>query len=652
VTSISRPLALVLSIGVAFAGGFFLGPRLFQARKGATSTSDSLWTCGMHPKVLREEPGSCPQCGMALTPIPRSPSARGAEGGERKIAHWWDPMLGAASISDRPGKSAMGMDLVPRYEDEIAAGPGVEIDPVLVQNMGVRLARAEVGPLEMSVRAFGSLRSAEPLQNDVTLKLGGFVEGLQADTVGMEIRAGDPLFELYSPEILVAQEELLASHRALDRLAAGGGDAARAEAGELLEAARRKLLLWDLDEEEIRRIESLPRGDGRATFRSRAGGVLVEKEIVRGSAVAAGMRVLRIADFSTLWLDAQVYEVQIPRLRTGLKARARIEAFPGEAFEGEVIFLSPSLDERTRTATARLSFPNPERRLRPGMVARVEVRAPLAERAIRVPREAILDTGVRQVAFVSRGAGKFDPRSVRVGASGEEGMVEVLDGIAPGEEVVVSGQFLLDAESRLREATRKFLEAKEAGHPQAQAPSLPSSAPSEVASRAPASAPAPPAPASAGARRGVDALLLPYLKLVDLLAADRYEADLVHAIRRAAEGLASDPDVEVAALGKRLVEQARALASAVEDGRRKEFAALSESVVRLADLVPPSKAVGSTLFVLRCPMFPGSWLQPSPEVTNPLYGTQMLHCGEVLRAIVPVGEPGPASAPHVGHEPR
>ncbi len=631
-TSISRPLAVVLSIGVAFAGGFFLGPRLLKAGKGATSKSDSLWTCGMHPRVIREEPGSCPQCGMALTPIPRSTSARGAEAGDRKVAYWWDPMLGAASISDRPGKSAMGMDLVPRYEDEIAAGPGVEIDPVVVQNMGVRLARAEVGPLEMAVRAFGSLRAAEPLQNDVTLKLGGFVEGLQADTVGMEIRAGDPLF---------------ASRRALDRLAAGGGDAARAEAGDLLEAARRKLLLWDLDDGEIRRIESLPRGDGRATFRSRAGGVLVEKEIVRGSAVAAGMRVLRIADFSTLWLDAQAYEYQIPRLRTGLKARARLEAFPGESFEGEVIFLSPSLDERTRTATVRLAFANPEGRLRPGMVARVEVRVPIAERAIRVPREAILDTGVRQVAFVSRGAGKFDPRSVRVGASGEEGMVEVLDGIAPGEEVVVSGQFLLDAESRLREATRKFLEAKEAakGQPQAPAPSLPASAPPEVASPAPSSA-----PASGGARRGVDALLAPYLKLVDLLAADRYEADLVQAIRRAAEGLASDPDAEVAALGKRLVEQARALASAVEDGRRKEFAALSESVVRLVTLVPPSKAVGATLFVLHCPMFPGSWLQPSREVTNPLYGTQMLHCGEVLRAIVPV--PGPASAPHAGHEPR
>ncbi|MCI0586210.1 MAG: efflux RND transporter periplasmic adaptor subunit [Planctomycetes bacterium] len=658
-TTSSRSLALVLSVAVAFAGGFFLGPRLLKTRKGPASApaQGTLWACGMHPKVIREEPGTCPQCGMALTPISHSASTSGAKSGERKIAYWWDPMLGAASITDRPGKSAMGMDLVPRYEDEIAAGPGVEIDPVVVQNMGVRLARAEVGPLDMTVRTFGSLRAAEPLQEDVTLRLGGFVEKIHADTVGMEIRAGDPLLELYSPDLLVAQEELLASRRALDRLAAGGGDAARAEAGDLLEAARRKLLLWDLDEGEIRRIESLPRGDGRATFRSRAGGVLVEKEIVRGSAVMAGTRVLRIADYSTLWLDAQAYEVQIPHLRIGQRARARLDAFPGESFEGEVLFLSPSLDEKTRTATVRLAFANPDRRLRPGMVARVELRSLVAERAIRIPREAVLDTGARQVAFVSRGAGKFDPRTVRVGASADEGMVEVLDGIAPGEEVVVSGQFLLDAESRLREAQRKFLDAKRGakGHEHGSPPSVPASAPAQVAGPPPSSAPVPPAPgAPAGeTRRRVDALLVPYLKLVDLLAADRYESDLVEAIRAAADGLASDPSPEVASLGKRLHEQARALASAAGDGRRKEFAALSESLVRLVSLVAPSKAVGSTLFVLHCPMFPGSWLQPSREVTNPLYGTEMLHCGEVVRAIVPVEDAAPpASAPHAGHEPR
>ncbi|HKB17379.1 MAG TPA: hypothetical protein VKF62_15025, partial [Planctomycetota bacterium] len=239
----------------------------------------------------------------------------------------------------------------------------------------------------------------------------------------------------------------------------------------------------------------------------------------------------------------------------------------------------------------------------------------------------------------------------RVGAAGEEGMVEVLEGIAPGEEVVVSGQFLLDAESRLREATRKYLERKRdaKGLEPASPPGVPESSPAPVAVPLPA-APLPVAPAGE-ARRRVDALLVPYLKLVDLLAADRYEADLVGAIRRAARGLASDPAEEVASLGNRLVEQTEALASATEAGRRKAFAALSESVVRLVDLVPPSRAIGSTLFVLRCPMFPGSWLQPSREVSNPLYGTQMLHCGEVLRAIVPVDE-APASSPHAGHEPR
>ncbi|HET6203892.1 MAG TPA: efflux RND transporter periplasmic adaptor subunit [Planctomycetota bacterium] len=648
----TRALSYLGVTAAAFAVGLIAGRRLVPGRAQRAAASapaeETKWICGMHPDVIREEPGACPICGMDL--VPKRVAGRGSKGGERKIAYWWDPMMGPSSISDRPGKSPMGMDLVPRYEDEVAGGQTIEIDPALVQNMGIRLATVEEGPLETSIRTVGTLREAQPLERDITLKIGGFVEELRADTVGMEVRSGDPLFVLYSPDLLVAQGELLAARRAVERLPATASEVLRRESEELLETARRKLRLWDIPEEEIRRFESFDRPDGRATFRSPAGGFLVEKEIVKGTAVMAGTRVLRIVDYSTLWLDGRAYEYQIPFLQLGQTGRARVESLPGDSFEGKVVFLAPSVDEKTRTATVRIAVPNPEGRLKPGMYARVEFRALVAERALRVPREAVIDTGTRQIAFVAREGGRFDPRLVRMGAAGDEGMVQVIEGLAPGEEVVVSGQFLLDSESRTREAIRKFKESKK------RAPAEAETRPAELGAHqgmgpAPPPASAPSTPGTEAAHRRVDAVVLPYIRLVDALARDGYDAEAVETIRRGAEDLAREDRPEVGELGKRIAEQAKALASGPEAERRKRFAAMSESVVRLVGVVPPTGAVGEALFVLRCPMFPGSWLQPSREVTNPLYGTAMLHCGEVVRAIVPVRVGEAPVAPHA-HEPR
>ncbi|HZL99675.1 MAG TPA: efflux RND transporter periplasmic adaptor subunit [Planctomycetota bacterium] len=433
------------------------GPGAMEARQ--------LWTCSMHPQVLQDQPGSCPICGMALTPVKNhgaaagapSAGAQGAAGqGERRIKYWWDPMMSPPYISPAPGKSPMGMDLVPVYEDEVLAGEAVTIDPVVVQNMGVRVATVSEAPLRRSVRAVGFLREPEPRRHEVNLRVSGWVERLYADTEGMEVRQGEPLFDLYSPEVVVAVEELIAARRARETEQAAGA-AATGPAGRLFEAAVAKLRLWGLDEEQIGRLAAMDRAPRTVPITSPISGHVMEKHVVAGAAVQAGEPVMALSDRSTMWLDVAVFEADLPFVTLGRATRATVEAFPGRDFEGTVTFIHPHLAEMTRTALARIELPNPGHELRMGMYATALIEAELAPRAILVPREAILDTGERQIAFVSLGGGRFEPRRLGLGASADDGMVAVHSGLAPGEQVVTSGQFLLDSESRLREAIAKQL---------------------------------------------------------------------------------------------------------------------------------------------------------------------------------------------------
>jgi Cu(I)/Ag(I) efflux system membrane fusion protein/cobalt-zinc-cadmium efflux system membrane fusion protein len=420
----------------------------------------------MHPQILQDHPGDCPICGMDLTPVAGSGQASpgggadGAPGGERKIAYWWDPMMNPPFIADGPGKSPMGMDLVPVYEEEVRTGPAVTIDPVVVQNMGVRTAEVVRGALKREIRAVGWVEEPQPNAMDVNLRVSGWIQALHADTEGMHIDQGDPLFELYSPDVQVAVAELASARRGLAMLGEGAPQGVRAAAEGLFEAARTKLRLWGLDEEEVARLAELDAPPPSVVFRSPLAGDLTEKMVVAGAAVEAGMRVMRIVDRSTMWIDAQVYEEQLPFVRLGQPVTATVDAVPGSGFEGEVVFIHPRLDPMTRTALVRVQVPNPERLLRQGQFATVLIGSTLMEDTVLVPREAVIDSGLRQLAFLAREGGRFEPRSVRLGASGDGGLVQVLSGLAPGDVVVTSGQFLIDSESRLREAIQKYLDER------------------------------------------------------------------------------------------------------------------------------------------------------------------------------------------------
>ncbi len=374
---------------------------------------------------------------------------------EKKILYYWDPMVGASSISAMPGKSSMGMDLLPVYEDQISGGPAITIDPTVVQNMGVQTAVVKKGVLTKSLRTVGYLEVPETGLYDITVKVGGYIETLYADKTGMHIHKGEPLFDLYSPDLVVAEEELIAAHKSVEALASASEDV-RTQAQTLVESARRKLELLDISDGDIDAIVKQDHAGKTVTFRSPAEGHLEDKMIVQGTAVQPGMKLMRIEDHKTLWLEAQVYEGQLPLVKVGDMADATFDALPGQTVSGKIIFINPHLDQMTRTVDVRIELDNSDFTLKPGMYATVRIHAEPIEDALLVPRESVIDTGTRKILFVQEAGGHFSPRMVTTGLSGEHDQIQILSGVAPGEVVVTSGQFLMDVESRTQEAIQKL----------------------------------------------------------------------------------------------------------------------------------------------------------------------------------------------------
>ena len=407
----------------------------------------------------------------AATAAGSEKSAGGAEGGEQR---WWDPMIGPSSITNHPGKSAMGMEMVP-FTPKGASGAELTVDPAVVQNMGVQTAPVTRGPLHVTIRAVGLFKLPDPGLHDISLKIGGWIDQLYANEEGMHVMKGEPLFALYSPELQVAEQELISAVRSQRSLGREASPALRREAENLAASARRKLQLWDVDGEQIEAIAKADSPPRDVVFRSPASGHLESKLVVQGSAVQPGIKLLEIADHTKMWLDAEVYEAQIPLVKMGQTVTAMLDAIPGKTFTGTVSFAYPHVDHTSRTLTVRATFDNPDFALKPGMYADANVRAEPVADAIQVPQEAVIDTGTRQLAFVATGGGHFGPRTVRTGIRADDDRLQIVEGLAVGETVVTSGQFLMDVESRTNEAIAKL----GGGSPS------PASTSSEPASKAP-----------------------------------------------------------------------------------------------------------------------------------------------------------------------
>jgi RND family efflux transporter MFP subunit len=454
-----RPIPLLLFAAIAGAALFMSGCSKGPDRGGGSGAQQekTLYTCGMHPQVIQDHPGNCPICGMKLTPVRKQAGAENAAANtnalpaERKIKYYQSTMM-PGEVRPTPGKDSMGMDMVPVYEEPSgAAGPqAIAIDPVTVQTMGIRTATVTRGPLRRTIRSVGVVEYNEAALTDVSTKFKGWIEKLYVNTTGQLVMRGDPLFEIYSPELYSAQVEYL--------LAAGPATNATPGAEAIRASALTKLKFFDISDDQIAALART--GQPQKTLRILApqDGFVTEKMVVEGQMVDAGMKIFRLADLGLVWVQADIYEQDLAYLKLGQEADVTLSYLTDRQFRGRVTYIYPSVDVKTRTARVRMEFHNPGYFLKPGMFATVRVVSELEPSALLVPDMAILRSGEKTTVFVALEGGKFDPRTVTLGPQAENDTYQVLSGLSEGERIVTSGQFMLDSESQLREAIQKMSE--------------------------------------------------------------------------------------------------------------------------------------------------------------------------------------------------
>ena len=382
-------------------------------------------------------------------------SALAAKG--RKVKYWRDPM-DPNMVSPNPGKSPMGMEMVPVYEDEAPSEGGVHVSSSFLQNFSVRTAVAESGSIPVDISTIGILTYNERDIASVNVKFEGWIEKVAVNYVGEPVRKGDVLFEIYSPQLVTTQLEYLQGVKYLEKLQAGGSADAISRAQSLLEASRERLRYWDVTDQQIDALRASGQITRTLKVFSPASGILVSKmdQALEGMKLNPGMTVYKIASLSTVWAQIEVYEHQVQYVQTGRTARITVDAFPGRRWTGKILYLDPTINQQTRTLKAFVEVANPDGALRPQMYANIEIDVPAVGGAVKVPTEAIIHTGERSVVIVDKGKGAFDPREVQVGAIGG-GYQEIRRGLKSGETVVTSSQFLIDSESNLREAVNKIL---------------------------------------------------------------------------------------------------------------------------------------------------------------------------------------------------
>jgi membrane fusion protein, copper/silver efflux system len=365
--------------------------------------------------------------------------------GKGRILYYRNPM-GLPDTSPVPKKDSMGMDYIPVYEDEAEAGV-VKVAPGRLQMLGVRTAPVEQRPaVTRTVRATGTLSFDERREAVVTTKVEGWIEQLDVAATGEAVKKGQVLAWLYSPLLVSAEEEFLL---ASGMPASHGGSSVGT-------AALQRLRALDVPEDEIARLRRTGKVSRRIAIRAPTDGVVTDKPVVAGMRIMPGEPLYKLADLSTLWLIAELQESDLGLVQPGQKARASMVAFPGRIFEGTVDFIYPVLARETRTARVRIIMPNPDRALRASMYASVEIAAPANTGPVLVvPDSAVIDSGARQVVLIEKGEGRFEPRLVTIGARGG-GYAELLQGVSAGERVVVSANFLIDAESNLKAALEGF----------------------------------------------------------------------------------------------------------------------------------------------------------------------------------------------------
>jgi Cu(I)/Ag(I) efflux system membrane fusion protein len=437
---------------------------LFFASCGPKSSTATRYHCPMHPSYVSETPGDCPICGMRLVPIEDrgapTPTPVATPGAAKYICPM-DPEV----VADSPGRCPKcGMKLVraPAHQTHEAHAPEtaeasqvpgyapVRLAPEGLAKAGVQTAVATPGKLGGTIRAVGVVVVDERLVRHVQTKVAGWVEKLFVNTTGQQVRQGEPLLALYSPELLASQEEYLKALKLAQELAQSPFPEARKAAGDLLAAARQRLLLFDVPDGFLASLEQAGSPQRTVTLLAPIGGVVLAKNVYEGQRIEPGTELFTVADLSRVWVEAQIYERELASVAVGTSAAVILPYPEAPSLVGKVRFVYPTVEPQTRTVKVRLELPNPEGHLKPEMYATVELH-PAPQEGVLVPDAAVMDTGTRRLVFVEQMPGFFVPREVELGAS-RDGTSLVKRGLSPGERVAVQGTFLLDSESRLRAA--------------------------------------------------------------------------------------------------------------------------------------------------------------------------------------------------------
>ena len=378
----------------------------------------------------------------------------GSKAAGRKVLYWYD-MMNPEHHYDKPGKAPDGMDLVPMYadagEDMTNMPPGtVMISATKQQLIGVRTDVVKRESLNRAIRTVAQVQIDETKIARIHVKIPGWVDQIYVDFVGKLVRRGQPLFSFYSPDLVATQQEYLIARRAQKDLSTAPFSEVSKGSETLLQAARERLRLWDISDEQIQKLDETGQVSRTMTMYSPADGFVMKREVYEKMYLTPETELYELADLSTVWVNAEIYEFEVPYVKVGQPASISLSYFPGKAYTGKVVYIYPTVDPSTRTVKVRLEFPNPNFDLKPDMFAEAQLNISYGNQVF-VPQEAVLDSGTEQIVFVALSDGYFEPRKVQLGPRLDSRIV-VLSGLKLGEKIVTSGNFLIDSESRLKNA--------------------------------------------------------------------------------------------------------------------------------------------------------------------------------------------------------
>ena len=464
--------AILLAVGVTFSGRV---SALFQHEHSALQTTAAgterkvlYWYDAMSPEHHYDKPGKAPD-GMDLAPqyaednTPQNGGATTAAAprSERKILYWYDAM-NPQHHYNKPGKAPDGMDLVPQYAEDNTSQSGgataaatmpagsVKIAADKQQLIGVRTGTVERQSLVRIVRTTGQLTGDETKLAHIHVKVNGYIDKVYVDYIGQLIKKGQPLFTLYSPDLVATEDEYLIAKRGEKEMGSSQFPDVSQGSQSLLRSTRERLKLWDITDDQIKKLDETGEVTKTLTFYSPVSGFVTDRKAFPQTAVTPDMDLYVISDLSTIWVDADVYEYEVPFVKVGQTADMQLSYYAGKSCTGKITYIYPTVDPVARTVKVRIEFPNPNFELKPQMFAAVQLNINYGKQIV-VPQEAVMDSGEKQYVFVVHEGGVFEPRMIQMGAK-LEGNVVVLSGLNAGETIVTSGNFLIDSESRLKSA--------------------------------------------------------------------------------------------------------------------------------------------------------------------------------------------------------